>query len=324
MRRKFTSLGLIFLSAAVSFADIVPLQFGSFTSAFDGWVNMNSASFSGISGGFPGSGNWTAPAGSNQIGSGDADLNKLSGSAFFATDSLYFGSFTQNQNVSGGTLRVRDQTPLPGVRTIVLQVQIGEAVGFDFHDPLGWPVLKLNGSNSSIGPSFTTELDNFQSGTFDSPATGSEPLHVNTYAFEWNLEAGAANSVAIDFSAVTHAQIYGIRLDQTTAVYEGSVFDSDPLDPPAEPPAAKPTLNLVEVGLPSYDADFQITTVTHGFRGDANSSYLIEYKEALDSPMWISAGLVSTGNGTFNVPFSASADKRQAWSKRMFFRATKQ
>jgi hypothetical protein len=296
-------------------AQIQVPQFGSGSSVFDGWVDMNRTTFRGISGSFPGSASWNGTAGSNQAGSGDAEITKLSGSAFFSDETLYFGSWSQVPNALGGTLRVRDNTPLAGVRTIVLQVQIGEAVGYDFHDPAGWPVLKLNGSNASVTPSHTTLLDQYQNGFFESPETGSEPLYVNTYAFEWNLSATAVSSIALDFSGATHAQIYTMRFDQSTAVLTRSVFG-------ASAPTAPPTLKLVSMGNPGFNGSN--TTVVHGFQGDTNANFTIQYKEALENPSWVTVGTVSTGNGTFNVTFTASGDRRAAWTQKMFFRATRQ
>ena len=311
----FLSLLASVTLALTAKAQIEVPQFSSGSSAFDGWVNMNNTGFPLISGGFPGSASWNGTAGSNQSGSGDAVLGKISGSAFFAFESLYFGSNTQVENQLGGTLQVRDATPLSGVRTIVLQIQIGEAVGYDFYRPSGWPVLKLNGGNSSISPNVTTLLDSFEYGTFESPLTGDEPLYVNTYAFEWNLPVGSVSSIAIDFSAVTHAQIYGMRLDQSTAVLTQSVFGSAPVSAP-------PTLKLASLGTPFLNGSN--TTVIHGFQGDAGATYLVEYREALESPTWISAGTISTGNGNFNVTFTIPGDRRAAWSQKMFFRATRQ
>jgi hypothetical protein len=307
-------LFLSILAVLPASAQIEVPQFGSGSSVFDGWVNMNRTAFRGISGGFPGSASWNGTAGSNQAGSGDADLAKLSGSAFFSDESLYFGSWEQIPNAFGGTLRVRDQTPLSGVRTIVLQIQIGEAEGYDFQDPTGWPVLKLNGSDSSIAPNHTTLLDQYLEGFYDSPETGEEPLYINTYAFEWNLSSNSTNSIFIDFSAVNHARIYSMRLDQSTAVLTQSIFDSAP--------AAPPTLRLVSIGTPTFNGSS--TSVVHGFQGDANANFSIQYKEALENPSWVTVGNISTGNGTFNVTFSASGDRRTDWSQKMFFRATRQ
>jgi len=142
-----------------------------------------------------------------------------------------------------------------------------------------------------------------------------ETVYVNTYAFEWNLGANAVTSIAIDFSAVTHAQVYAMRLDQSTAVLSQSVFS------PAAP-SAPPVLNLLSVGQPSHNG--AVTTVVHGFSGDPGSVYAIEFKEVIDAPAWTSAGTYSTGNGTFSVSFNAAGDRRAAWSQKMFFRATRQ
>ncbi|MBU6183060.1 MAG: hypothetical protein KGR46_09660 [Verrucomicrobia bacterium] len=142
-----------------------------------------------------------------------------------------------------------------------------------------------------------------------------ENVYVNTYAFEWSLGSTTTTSIAIDFSAVTHAQIYAMRLDQSTAVLNRSVFS-------AATPTRPPVLNLVSIGQPSHNG--VNTTVVHGFQGDANSTYSIQYMESLESAVWTSAGTYSTGNGTFSVSFSAAGDRRAAWSQKMFFRATRQ
>jgi hypothetical protein len=312
---KFVAIFVWAISPLPTIAQIEVPQFGSGSSAFDGWVNMNGTSFSGLSF-FPGSSEWTGPAVSNQSGSGDAELNKSIGSAFFATYSLYFLSFIQEENEFGGALRVSDATPHEGVRTIVLQIQIGEALGYDFYDPAGWPVLKLNGSTMSISPNWTTLLNRYQNGFFTSPETEEdEPIFINTYAFEWNIGADSTTLIEIDFSAVAHAQIYEMRLDQSTAVMTQSIFDTTVA-------ADAPTLKLVSVGIPSFNGT--TTTVVHSFQGDPSANFLVEYKEDLESPSWESAGTVSTGNGNFNVTFAVDGDRRAVWSQKMFFRATRQ
>lgn len=316
--RIFLALMILASAAQVapSSAQVQVPQIGSGSSVFDGWVNMRASSFPGVSTTiFPGSPAWSTPALSNQAGSGDADLNKASGNAFFAPGSLYVGSFTQVPNALGATFRVRDQNPLGGVRTIVFQIQIGEADGYDFHDPAGFPVLKLNGANSSIAPSFQRVLGSYQSGNFNSPATGLEPLYVNTHAFQWNLAPGSVASFAIEFGAVTHAQIYAMRLDQGAAAVAYDVFG-------APPPSGPPMLGLVSVGTPVFNGTH--TTVVHGFQGDPDSNFNMQYKEGIDSTAWVSAGTYSTGNGTFNATFSTSGDRRDAWGQKMFFRATRQ
>jgi hypothetical protein len=226
--RYFLLLSLWIGCAAESgFGQIQIVNFGSGSSGSDGWVNVNSANFSGY-GGFPGSPAWPAPIGSNGIGSGDADLSRIAGSPtgggpFLSSTSIYFGNFAQVPNALGGTLRVSDSTPLANLKTLVFQIQIGEATGYDLYSA---PALKINGGSSIVNPLFSGILNRFQSGTFSSPATGlDEPVYVNTRGYQWDVSSlGAVTSIAIDFSGVTHSQIYGLQLDQSSSVFSAAVI----------------------------------------------------------------------------------------------------
>jgi hypothetical protein len=209
------------------FGQIQVVNFGSGSSASDAWVNVNSMNFSGY-GGFPGSSAWPAPIGSNGIGSGDADLSRVAGSPtgggpFLGSTSIYFGNFAQIPNALGGTLRVSDLTPLANLKTLVFQIQIGEATGYDLYSA---PALKINGGSSVVNPLFSTIINRFQNGTFTSPETGlDEPVYVNTRGYQWNVSSlGAVTSFAIDFSGVTHSQIYGMQLDQSSSFFSTAVI----------------------------------------------------------------------------------------------------
>ena len=213
--------------AEIGFGQIQVVNFGSGSSGSDAWVNVNSANFFGY-GGFPGNSPWPAPIGSNGTGSGDADLSRVAGSPtgggpFLSSSSIYFGNFSQIPNALGGTLRVSDSTPLANLKTLVFQIQIGEATGYDLYSA---PALKINGGSSIVNPLFSGILNRFQSGTFPSPATGlDEPVYVNTRGYQWDVSSlGAITSFAIDFSGVTHSQIYGLKLDQSSSVFSTAVI----------------------------------------------------------------------------------------------------
>ena len=311
-RRSATVLAFsIVCAAAVEAQTIAPGFSGGGASSFDGWVNMNSSSFPGY-GGFPGSSTWPAPAASNASGSGDAELVRVGGATggggpFFAGDSLYFGSFVQVANALGGTLRVSDLTPVAGVKTIALQIKIGEAVGYSFQTPGGYPVLKRNGQTNAYTPAYASLINRYQSGTFDSPETGEEPIYVKTIGYQWNVESvGPVNSIQIEFSAVTHAQIYEIRLDQTDVVQSRAVFIPG-------------FLQLIGIGTPQYDGTG--TSVTHNFTGPPSSVLNVEYSDSAGQSPWTASEPVETGSGSFTVIFTAQGDRRAAWSRNMFFRA---
>ena len=213
--------------AEIGFGQIQVVNFGSGSSGSDAWVNVNSANFYGY-GGFPGNAPWPAPIGSNGTGSGDADLSRVAGSPtgggpFLSSSSIYFGNYAQIPNALGGTLRVSDSTPLANLKTLVFQIQIGEATGYDLYSA---PTLKINGGSSIVNLLFSGILNRYQSGTFFSPATElDEPVYVNTRGYQWDVSSlGAVTSFAIDFSGVTHSQIYGLQLDQSSSVFSTAVI----------------------------------------------------------------------------------------------------
>ena len=223
---------LLFFSLWVGFvaesglAQLQVVNFGSGSSSSDTWVNVNSANFFGY-GGFPGNSPWPAPIGSNGTGSGDADLSRVAGSPtgggpFLSSSSIYFGNYSQVPNALGGTLRVSDSTPLANLKTLVFQIQIGEATGYDLYSA---PALKINGGSSIVNPLFSGILNRYQSGTFFSPVTElDEPVYVNTRGYQWDVSSlGAITSFAIDFSGVTHSQIYGLKLDQSSSVFSAAL-----------------------------------------------------------------------------------------------------
>ena len=301
----------------LSWAGVMPAQFnGGGSYSYDGWVELTSAKFYLI-GQYPGSSAWTDSIGSNADRSGDSVLVRIAGSPtgggpYPASESIYFASSQQVPNALGGTLGI-NFTPLPGLKTLVFQIQIGEADGYDFHEPGGLPVLKVNGQTDAISASFEPVLvGRYQNGTFLSPETEQdEPVYVNTWAFQWNLDQGVTvDSFQIEFSAVTHAQVYALQLDQTSVLQPQQVFANNQLPP---------QIKLVSVGLP--ESNGLATFVTHRFEGPADQTIDIEFSANLALSNWGVKSGVSTGDGTFDVTFTASGDLRETWRKGMFFRA---
>lgn len=213
---------------SLAHAQIVDVNFtGGGTTSYSAWSNLTSSNYPGY-GSFPGNTPWPAPIAANG-GSASATLNRIAGSPtgggpFLSTSSIYFGNFAQVPNALGGTLQVSNNSPLSDLKTLVFQLQIGEATGFDLHEPTGFPSLSINGS--AVGSAlFTNLVTRFQNGTFPSPETGQdEPVYVNTWAYQWNLtNSPAVSSLAINFSPVTHSQVYALRLDGTTVLQNTAV-----------------------------------------------------------------------------------------------------
>lgn len=281
-------------------------------SSFDGWVGLNNNNFPGY-GSFPGSSPWPGTIGSNDPSSGDATLARVAGGIstngpYLAVDSIYFFSFQQVPNQLGGSLRVADPTPVAAAKTVLFQIQIGEAIGYDFVSPTGRPALKVNGAPTGLAPWHTTLVDRYQSGTFFSPETlQEEPVFVNTWGFQWNVNGlGPITSLEIDFSAVTHAQVYQMQLDQSETMAARNLF--------------LPEFSVSAVGSPSFDGSQ--TSVTHTFASTPNTSIEIEYSGAPLGGAWTPTGPHATGtNGIFQATFTQPGNNVTTWSKGMIFRA---
>ena len=288
----------------MSWADVMPVQFdGGGNTSYDGWENLT--------GNNPDTSGWPSGITSNTTQSGDAKLVGISVGPYPAWESIYFPSLTLNENELGGTLAVGESTPLAGVRTIVLQVKIGEGLLHDFHTPDGYPVLKINQGGASIEPTFSKRLNQVPSGSYELSENEVYPIYINTWAFQWNLDQGVTVDLfQIEFSAVTHAQVYALQLDQTSVLQSQQIFAKNQLPP---------EIKLVSIGLPEF-RDLQ-TFVTHSFEGPQNQTIDIEYSAELASSNWQIKSGVATDNGTFTVTFNASGDQREIWRRRMFFRA---
>ncbi|EAQ81548.1 hypothetical protein DSM3645_28242 [Blastopirellula marina DSM 3645] len=188
---------------------------------YDEWTN-NSLTIAGSPGypGFPGSGAWPNPIGSD-LG-GDATLNKTAngtgGGPYPASGSIYYGGFSGDINNNGGTLAVADATPISNLQTVSLQIQIGEAWTYDFYNEV-LPTLSYNGGAQSVAPTTSSLLEQFYNGTVEMP-TGPEDVFINTYLLTWDLSGivGTIADFAVSFTGVQHAQLYTLRLDQSDQV----------------------------------------------------------------------------------------------------------
>jgi hypothetical protein len=317
MRGQGLALVLISLAGAASsgWAQLTPVVFPSGgISSSDRWTNLTAANFTGY-GFFPGNSAWPSPISSNQAGGGDAKLERLAGAPgktggpYPAGEGIYFGNMTQNANDPGGTLQVVDTTPVQGVRTIVFQIRIMEAMGHDFVSPSGIPQLYLNNELVGTSASYPRLLFNrVQDGSFFSPQTEqNEPLWINTLAFQWDLPASmSVSSFQIRFTGVTHCRIFEMSLDQSSLPLGTQLLD------------VPPQIQLLSIGVPAFDGT--TTTLTHTFLGPAQRVIDLEYSTDL-AARWARLAATPTGEGNFSVTFENPGDRRLEWSRRMFFRA---
>jgi len=305
--RTILVFGAVMGITQMSWADVMPVQFeGGGNTSYDGWKDLTRDYYIDY-----GMGSWPSGISSNSPQIGAAQLVKITGEAYPLNESIYFPSMNLNQNELGGTLAIQDSAPLAGVRTIVFQVKIGEGLLHDFHTPSGYPLLKINQGGASIEPTFSTKMNPVLYSYYELSETEEYPIYINTWAFQWNLDpAVAIQSFQIEFSPVTHAQVYALQLDQTSVPQPQQVFANNQLPP---------QIKLVSVGLP--ESSGLQTFVTHRFEGPADQTIDIEFSANLALSNWEVKSGVSTGDGTFYVIFTASGDLRETWRKGMFFRA---
>ena len=245
---KKRQLGGLLLASLAAFlstsakADTISLSLAG-TSDVDLWGagSLTAPENSGFPG-FPGTNVWPRPI-QSPVG-GDGYLYKVSngtagGGPFPSGSGIYFGGADTTPNTNGGTLGLVDLTPVSGVKTVTLQMQIGQAFGYDLLDN-NLSLVKLSyttsegtftlGSQSSNGL-----LNRFYNGTVDMPTGpgGSlEPqdIYVNLWGFQWDLSGIAEPilSYEIQFTAVQHASLAQLQVDQTNTAYGlASVFPKD-------------------------------------------------------------------------------------------------
>jgi PEP-CTERM motif len=190
-----------------------PVVLGGSTS-YDQWTNLNASANPGYPG-FASATLWPSPIGSN-LG-GDASLNKISGQANPAGASIYGG-------FAGGQLQVSDSTIDLDLNTLLFQIEIGEATGIDFTVAPTLTYTTSEGTTSDVAATYTSKFVQVQNGTFD-PGTGPEPIYVNLWGLQWNLNAVSApiTSYSITFTTAPHSQVYGMRLDGSDASYNFAV-----------------------------------------------------------------------------------------------------
>ncbi len=238
MIRKLSLLLLSSLAlSGAALAQIVNVPFTGNTS-WDGWQldnfnygNNNWNVYKGYYGGYPGTNAWntswnnSAPSSLGSAGHA-AQLYKVAngasgGGPYIGGESLYFGAGAVEANSLGGTIGIRPVNMLSGVRTIGFQIDIGEASGYDL---FSGPTLFVTsgGSTVELDANFTFLISQVYTGTFTPPGEPEQDLYRNTYYFQWSVDA-TINSFEIQFSAVPHAQVYEVRLDQTDTVYNYSV-----------------------------------------------------------------------------------------------------
>lgn len=187
---------------------------------YDGWISMTTANYPGNPGhpgtsAFPAIGsNRTLSNTFNSTEAGDALLSKTSngsgGGAYIGSGALHFGGISATPNTFDGTIGVSDATPVANLANIVFQIQISQSFGgFDFFNSV-LPVLNYNGGTQNLAATTNFVV------TTDATTLMGQPSVITTYALQWDLSSiPSITSFSVDFGAVQHVDIYGVRLDQS-------------------------------------------------------------------------------------------------------------
>ena len=203
--------------------------------SYNGWNNLTSAHYPGFPS-FPGTGAWPHAIVANTTGSGDATFNKIAngngGGAEPAGESIYNGGFSADPNVQGATFAVSDATPVTDLQTVVFQLDIGQAFGYDLWNNSA-PTLTYTTSAGTFTETaaFSSTLVKFDTGeSVDmpiGPGGADEPVEIfqNLYAYQWDLSnvTDPITSFSIDYTAVEHSQIYAMQLDESD-LFTGAAF----------------------------------------------------------------------------------------------------
>ena len=161
---------------------------------FEGWENLNIATFGGTYPDAIGEANnaWPEPIGSNVAGSaGNASFMKLSGGGYFSSQTIY--SF-----MTPGTFSMTNNAALDGLATVVFQLElVGELSS--------GPVLNYNGGSQALAS--TIELAS--SGT-TATSFGDSTLLL----FQWDLSSiSGISSYEIVYTGAEHLAQVGLQLN---------------------------------------------------------------------------------------------------------------
>lgn len=190
---------------------------------------------------YPGTGPWSNPIPSYQGSPGhDARITKVANGAtpqsgvYPGSNSLYFSGHSLDQNAKGATIAISDPTPVLDLAKVVFQIEIGEYAVLDFWDGDGdfttksYPTLNYNDGDQRLDPTVALRVHREPTGgKFQPPSKPGEPeppaqdLYNNTYWLEWDLSGIAdITSFEIRLTAVEHAQVWAMRLDQFSVIPE--------------------------------------------------------------------------------------------------------
>lgn len=185
----------------------------------EGWEQLTASQYPDVNAGFPGSADWDDVALSH-VGTHDEtsylykSANGVGGGPYPASASIYFGGTSSTTNIDGGELTIATDSALSGVKTVVFQLDIGEAWTYDLY---AVPVLHytlVGGGGGSVNAAYQSLYKEVANGQVYMNGVW-ENLNINSRAYQFNLNGlGTIESFSIKFKGVQHAQVHGAGLQQ--------------------------------------------------------------------------------------------------------------
>jgi hypothetical protein len=202
------------------------------TARSEGWEELTATAYPDNDVLFPGSDAWPDPL-ESKVGANpgwnaiDKTANGTGGGPYPAGGSMYFGGTSATINNDGGELTIASTSTavLSGVKTVVFQIDIGEAWTYDLYNNVA-PVLTYVSTTGSgtVSLSYQSLYKETPNGTVSMPS-GTENLNINSRAYQFSFDGlGTITSFTIKFRGVQHAQLYGVGLQQFDAVASGSLL----------------------------------------------------------------------------------------------------
>ncbi len=189
--KKQILVGLIALAAGISQAHAaIATNNLTGTIAFDGWEDLKAGTLT--------TAQLTAGFGSNEAGSGDALVTRVSGGHYPSGSSLY--SFTTDSSFS-----VSDATAVSGLETVVFSIKTwlnGDAWS------AAAPTLSYNGGSQSLAAGLTGSKT-------DGSIDFGGPIDLYTYTFQWDLSGLGVNSFNVNWGQLAHTGVLALQLEQS-------------------------------------------------------------------------------------------------------------
>lgn len=168
--------------------------------------------------------------------------NGAGGGPFPSGSTIYYGGASPTANTEGGTLSAKGYA-VDGIKTVAFQISIGEAYGYTLWDANSSGTVELNempyltvyDKNGAVLSTLASQagyadiIKKAYNGSLEMPPGSGldEDVYINTYGLQWDLSSvvGDIGSFAVTWTAVQHAQLWSLRLDQSNLAHSDYVFD---------------------------------------------------------------------------------------------------